>query len=44
MALKKVSDARRANPDGVRRTFLYAATTKDAAQQSKWAFSEAIVT
>jgi hypothetical protein len=38
----KSSQARRANPQGVWRTFGYAATTKDAAQRSMRAFYEVV--
>jgi 5-methylthioadenosine/S-adenosylhomocysteine deaminase len=38
----KSSQAGRANPQGVRRTFGYAATTKDAAQRSMRTFYEAV--
>jgi serine phosphatase RsbU (regulator of sigma subunit) len=39
----KSSQARRANPQGVRRTFGYAATTKDAAQRSIRTFYEVVI-
>ena len=39
----KRSQARRANPQGVRRTFGYAATTEDAAQRSMRTFYEAVM-